>query len=1057
MGRPPKSTSRKKIRFSALILDIVIFAIGAMGIIGWILDISVLRSVISGLKPMKPATALVTIIAGLSLLPTTRGMDGGITTPRLLIVRIASIVIVVFAAFNLLEAETGRSLGIARLFALRAAGLPGGDPMNALITPITAVAFVILGLSLFLMTLPVPVHSPQIMAITVGSVVFADLVGYLYGITAPVGIATYFQMSFHTTVALTLFSVGILLSKSGGIPSWLREKSMRGIMLRGYLPFAILVPLGLGLLQVTLERTGTFDPYYGEAVGTVLVSLFLIAIFALNAHLLGKAENRIQEAKEGLERQVEERTKALAMINDSLATSERRFRALIENGEDVISMIDVNGKTLYISPSIERVLGYTVEEFTNMHATGLIDVEAHEDIVKYFVSPTPGACIKTPPFRYRHKNGSWRWMESVSTNLLEDPAFGAIVTSSRDVTERVFEDSRQKADEKRLEELIETRTTELAGERNLLRTIIDAIPDQIYAKDEKSRFTLANLTTSRTLGWKNPRDVVGRSDAELLPSAVALKSEEEEKAIIERRLVSVNREEKMDLGEGECRWFSITKVPLKDGNGDIIGLVGINRDITLDKCDEAIRQAAKESAESANRAKSVFLANMSHEIRTPMNAILGFTQLLLNDSAVTEKQRERIETISRSGKHLLALINQILEISKIESGRAEIVESTVDLYSLFRDMEAMFRVQTDAKTIDFSVIIDRSVPRHILGDEEKIREIFTNIIGNAVKFTESGTITVTLDVPKKEGKRIRLVGVVTDSGPGIAADEIDGLFAVFQQAQAGRKVGGTGLGLSISREYARMFGGDIVIQSEPGRGTKVLIEFGVEETIAATVEPKPPAKLVEGLEPGQGPFRILIVDDRTDNRAVLREMLSLREFETREAENGVQAIEVFNEWRPHIVLMDMEMPVMNGREATKNIKRSEIGHAVPIIAITASVLEENKKDIIESGVDGFLRKPFKMEEIMEIIGDTLGIRYKYAREEETPPRVTAVLEPGRLSGLPEAVSAAIREAAMNAEQDKLLSLIDGLALPRDTIDTLKTLAKEFRYEAVTALFDGASR
>ena len=489
---------------------------------------------------------------------------------------------------------------------------------------------------------------------------------------------------------------------------------------------------------------------------------------------------------------------------------------------------------------------------------------------------------------------------------------------------------------------------------------------------------------------------------------------------------------------------------LRDAQDAIIGYLLIGTDNTARKQATEALEVAKVAAEAANRAKSAFLASMSHEIRTPMNAILGYAQLMERDPALTPGQSRHLQTIHRSGEHLMALINDVLEVSRIESGRAKLAPTTFDLPCLFRDMETMFRVRTDAKGLRLEVETAPNFPRYVVADEGKLRQILINVIGNAVKFTGDGGIAVRARAEAGG----RLVVEVQDSGPGIPAEQIGFLFRAFSQADAGTAKGGTGLGLVISRGLAGMMGGSLAVVSEVGRGSTFCLEVHIEEGREEQVAVRAPAKTVTRVRPGQGPFRILIVDDKEENVSLLRELLGSVGFETREARNGVQALAVFGEWSPHAILMDMRMPVMDGYEATRRIKATEQGRKTTVIAVTASAFEDSRKEAMDTGIDGYLRKPFQHEDVFDALRERLGLEYDYAdvggAEAAAPPTASGLRE--RLGGIAADLRAHLRDAIAEGDSIRLPELIrEVAAVDAQAGQTLQALADRYDYEGLLAL------
>ncbi|MEI6149443.1 MAG: PAS domain S-box protein [bacterium] len=469
-----------------------------------------------------------------------------------------------------------------------------------------------------------------------------------------------------------------------------------------------------------------------------------------------------------------------------------------------------------------------------------------------------------------------------------------------------------------------------------------------------------------------------------------------------------------------------------------------------------VAEKAQLSAEIANRAKSAFLANMSHEIRTPMNAILGFSQLIMRDTDLTLLQRKHLQTITRSGEHLLALINDILEISKIEAGRATLNTVAFDMNGMLDEVEMMFRIRTDEKKL--CLLVERVGELHgcVVGDENKLRQVFVNLIGNAVKFTEKGGISVRVGIKAQAGSALRLMAEVEDTGVGIAEEEITKLFRPFEQAESGKKIQtGTGLGLAISREFVRLMGGDITINSQLGKGSIFSFEVNLDEGQEGALEKKVELRRITGLQPGQDIRRVLIADDKEENRLLLSLMLGKIGFEVREVANGEQAVREFDNWHPHLILMDTRMPVMNGFEAIQRIRSSVGGDKVKIVSVTASAFDEDRKKAIEIGADDFMGKPFREEVLLEKIKELLTVDYVYADEPSAPESETAAVDEGlkeKMAAIPEAIMSLLHEATLSADLDRMLDLIQQIE-PKDAAVArgLRRLAEGFDYQTLLSL------
>ncbi|MCC6556499.1 MAG: response regulator [Polyangiaceae bacterium] len=487
--------------------------------------------------------------------------------------------------------------------------------------------------------------------------------------------------------------------------------------------------------------------------------------------------------------------------------------------------------------------------------------------------------------------------------------------------------------------------------------------------------------------------------------------------------------------------------------------------------EEAQRQRAQ--AESASQAKSAFLANMSHELRTPLNSILGFAQLLERDRGLSEQHRESVLIIEKSGEHLLGLINDILEMAKIEAGRLTLSESGFDLHALLSDIEEMFGVQARRKGLE--LILDRGpeVPRFVRADHAKLRQVLINLLGNALKFTSKGRVLLRVWARQvsrpDEGEApgwARLLFEVSDTGRGIAPEELGALFQAFSQAGGGREARqGTGLGLAISRELVRLMGGDIRVESEPGGGAKFSFDARVELQGPDDIGEAEVRRAVVGLAPGQPAYRVLVVDDRWESRHVLMKLLAAVGFEVRGATNGLGAIAQFEAWEPHLIFMDMRMPLVDGYEATRRIKATERGKATVIVGMTASAFEHNKALVLSIGCDDFLRKPYLDTDVFECLAERLGASFIYEDEApggageapgspmSTPAEVLADAARARAAAaLPEALRAELRRAATRLDARAAQAAIDRVRAHDGALaEALTEIVRSFRFDRVLAI------
>lgn len=612
----------------------------------------------------------------------------------------------------------------------------------------------------------------------------------------------------------------------------------------------------------------------------------------------------------------------------------------------------------------EKVLGYTRQEIESEPYQTFIYPDDIEPTRLEVEMQLQGGTTINFHNRYRHKDGSYRWFEWKAFAAKENLLYAA----ARDVTDS---------------KLSQLALAESALNNKVLSdqldAIIDHIPGLVFYKDKENHFIHVNKNLADAHN-KTKAELEGVSLDELYPKADSEKYFEDDLDVINSGKARLNIEEPWETERG-LSWVSTSKIPFIDASGEIVGVICTSQDITERKIAEAILLKAKLDAEIANKAKSIFLANMSHEIRTPLNAIIGFSQLMNHDKDLSEKQKEYNFSIIRAGEHLLMLINDILELSKVEAGRLELNPVNVDLAVLFSDLQLIFKERAKSKQLRFVFKADGKLPRFVLVDEIKLRQIFVNLIGNAIKFTDEGTITINVRLEKMEDASNHLFVAIEDTGCGIADNELGNIFSYFTQTSAGIKKGsGTGLGLALSRELAILMGGNISVSSEIGKGSVFVFNVEINEGSSEIFEQQK-ARRVICLDKDQKTNLILVVDDNKENLQVAVNLLKIVGFETIEAINGRDAIEKFEHSSPDLILMDLRMPVMDGYEATRHIRLTEKGFSTPIIALTANSLEIDRNKIETIGIQGFISKPFHENKLYDTIGRILGLQYVY--EEET--------------------------------------------------------------------------
>lgn len=463
---------------------------------------------------------------------------------------------------------------------------------------------------------------------------------------------------------------------------------------------------------------------------------------------------------------------------------------------------------------------------------------------------------------------------------------------------------------------------------------------------------------------------------------------------------------------------------------------------------------AKEQAEMANRAKSIFLANMSHELRTPLNAVLGFSRLMRNEADVTEEQMKNFNIITRSGEHLLNLINNVLDISKIESGRMTLEESDIDLCQLLQEMQSLFYVKAEEKGLIFAIEQCQDLPRYITVDQGKLRQVLINLLGNAVKYTEKGKVTLRIRMVNGESpERARLRFEVEDTGRGIPPEHSEQIFLPFVQlGERSAAEAGTGLGLAISKQFVEFIGGQIGVVSEPGRGAGFHFDIPVRIVPVEAIPAELQSVSVIGLAEGQPLYRILIVEDHPDGRLLLHRLLEPIGFELREAVNGQEAVEIFIQWHPHLIFMDILMPVMDGLEAIRRIKAT--GIATRIVALTAHALEDEKREIIAAGCDDFIRKPYRETELFETLVKNLGITFQYAREHGQSIMEEKEVDEIQLRKLPQDLIVELRYVTELLNKQRCLKVVEQIgSIDRELGESLHLMVENRQFKKILSIFE----
>jgi PAS domain S-box-containing protein len=849
-------------------------------------------------------------------------------------------------------------------------------------------------------------------------------------------------------------------------------------------------------------------------------------------------------------------------IEAALQESQRWLSAIAEANPNILYVYDLSeGRNVYCNRQMFAILGYSSDEIQQMRE-GVLSTLMHPDdfalLAEHqnrYLTAKEGESFEFE-YRMRHKNGEWRWLNSRDTVFTRD---------SEGKPKQILGTATDISDRKQVE--LELQTAKAALEHQIQRVLLQERitreirstlkPQQIFqtAADQIGQTFGVNRCIIHTYitqpfpripqvaeylepGYSSMKflefPVIGNAHAQLVLSQdQAVKSDDVYNDPLLARMsdpiqqlnlksLLVVRTSYQGKPNGiialqQCNRF-------RNWTEDEINLleaVAVQMGIALAQANlleqekqqrrELARQnhaleKAKLEAEAANRAKSQFLSKMSHELRTPLNAILGFTQVMARDESLTTDQKDYLGIINRSGEHLLELINDILSMSKIEAGQVTLNPSRFDLYRLLDCLEEMLRLKATSKGIELIFERTPNVPQYIQTDDSKLRQVLINLLGNAIKFTQTGHVTLrvrmgenlhsnpelsqnlhlftssgnatlratstlsqrerlplgtTLHEQPARSLTLRLLFEVEDTGPGIAPEEMGMLFDPFVQTETGRKsMEGTGLGLPISQQFVRMMGGDISVSSTLGQGTTFTFDIQVSVATSADDKPISTKRRVIGLEPNQPSYRILVVEDAAVNRKLLVKILEPLGFEVRTATDGQEAVALSQNWSPHLIWMDVIMPIMDGYEATKRIKQSKNGQTTIIIALTASAFEEQQEAILKAGCDDFLPKPFKREVLLEKMAHHLGVRYVY--EQQTTSTSLPSTNPGQsltadaLAVMPTSWVIQLHQAALYADDELMKQLIAQIPLEHDTLrQALRALIDNFLLEQIINLTESA--
>lgn len=690
-------------------------------------------------------------------------------------------------------------------------------------------------------------------------------------------------------------------------------------------------------------------------------------------------------SKKSTYEELEQKIRDPESIQSLTSNMENKLDRFFNLSLEMLCIADISGYFMLVNDSFEKTLGYSKKE---LYAHPFIHFVHPDDVdltLRALNRLSHGNPVTDFDNRYRCKDGSYKWLTWTSMPVAEE---GLTYAVARDITKIKQAEEIQRKAHHELEERVRKRTAELEklnrqlikevekqkqlekemrNAKEVLENIINHIPHQIFWKDLDLKYLGCNQHFADITGMGSPQDIIGKTDYEFGRKNDHAESYREwDQKIIDTGRAVIDLEEAFHNAAGIEGTVLTSKVPIRDENGEIFGLLGICTDITDRKKAVDELNTAKEAAELADRAKSNFLANMSHEIRTPLNGVIGFIDLLL-DTDLDEEQKDFAVTAKRSGESLLSLINDILDLSKIEAGKIDMEEIDFDLEILAFDCCDLIRPKTQ-KAVEILCRIGDSLPARVKGDPYRFKQVLTNLMGNAAKFTHSGEIELFIDAEEEQDGQIRIHTQIRDTGIGIPRDKVDSIFEAFHQADESttRNYGGTGLGLSICKNIATRMGGDVWAESTEGRGS--IFHF-------CALLKQPDQKQVKRFTPlSLAGKKVLIVDDNTTNLEILSHVLDAAKMVVAGFSNGEEALRAvqnaLNQNPFDICILDVLMSEMNGYQLARQI-RAAAGDRLPMIAFSSSAEKGSAGESRDAGFNGFLPKPINRNKLLKMMARLL--------------------------------------------------------------------------------------
>jgi PAS domain S-box-containing protein len=964
---------------------VAVAVLGCLVLSGWVFNIEAFKRIFSGLVAMNPMTAVGFLLTAVSLVLVPRGQRAEIATALVWLARASAFFVTSIGVAKVIEIIGGPDVGIDRwLFHSKLSlGFRGVNMM----APNTALNFVLVGNALLLIHSKKRRSSPLacIAALVCGFEAILAILGYAYGVAAFYGLHTYIPMALPTAIGFLLVTIGIMScqAKSGFLAVVIGE-NVGGIMARRLLPAAILVPAIIGWLRFAGQRRGFFDSEFGVALYTVTNMLVFGTLIACNAYLLFKVDARRAKAdlqtrrvndklQEQIQKQAETNRKleSIVSVQQEIGTADvglngimtlmaKRTQGLTGAEGAVIELVKgdemvyraASGTTIpYLGTRLkiaDSFSGLCVrEEKTLSCADADNDIRVNREVCQRI---GVRSMIVAPLQARKNTVGALKVLSSRKDAFSHEDVM-ALQAMAGLMGAALY---RKQAEQ----ELLRSKSKlEIAIHDNQL--IMDNSRDVICTVDTAGRFVAMSAACETLWGYK-PEELMGKPYTDFVYEEDVEKTAAIAAEVMAGNAVSAfeNRYKRKDGSVIDVMWSAYWSETDKI-------MFAVAHDITeRARAEKALKQA-KEEADCANRAKSEFLSRMSHELRTPMNAILGFAQVLEMEN-LTEDQRESIGHIVRGGRHLLELINEVLDISLIEAGRLTLSTEPVDLAEAVRETMEMVRLLASDRNVRINCAALHDVC--VLADRQRLKQVLINLLSNAIKYNRpNGSVALSCE---QNGNLVRIF--VKDSGFGIAAERLEELFTPFERLGAENStIEGTGLGLAVSKRLVEAMGGTIGVESFAGEGTTFWLDFPLTQSPLIATQLSDLAGDAKNVDPARK-WSVLYIEDNLSNLRLIERVLSHRpSIELISAPDGTRGLKLAKENAPDLILLDLNLPDMHGKEVLNRLKSDPRCVEIPVVVISADAMNAQKERLVSAGATEYLTKPLNIQKFLTVLDRSL--------------------------------------------------------------------------------------